>query len=178
MIVYHAAITAAPDYLERRAPHRQAHMERITEFRARGIVIGGGPAPDGRTADVFYRINEPDQITPLIEEDPYYTGGVWTTYWLRSFAQFIEPWELPPLVTDGSRRATLAGGVATDPDMANFALIELRGAGRLAFGGFFEGGQTLGLFGTGDLGEALDWLKETGFWTPESLAARPLLWVL
>lgn len=178
MVVYHAAITTAPDYLERRAPHRQAHLERLLDLRARGVVIGGGPAPDGRSADVFYRVNEPDQITPLIEEDPYHASGAWTGYKLCTFAQFVEPWELPPLVTDGSRRATLAEGLASDPDMATFSLIELRGAGRLAFGGFFEGGRTLGLFRTADPDEALGWLKETGFWKSESLSARPLLWVL
>ncbi|MBI4240304.1 MAG: hypothetical protein HY613_01195 [Candidatus Rokubacteria bacterium] len=178
MLVYHAAITAAPDYLERRAPHRQAHLERLTGLRAQGIMIGGGPAPDGRTADVFYRVNELSQITALIEEDPYYVNRVWTGYRLKTFAQFVEPWELPPVVVDGSRRGTIAEGVATESDMATFALIELRGAGRLAFGGFFEGGQTLGLFRTADPEEALGWLSGTGFWKPESLTSRPLVWVL
>jgi len=178
MIVHHAAITAAPDYLERRAPHRQAHLERLLELRARGIVIGGGPAPDGKTADVFYRVNEAGQIKSLIEEDPYYVNGVWTGYRLQTFVQFVEPWELPAVVTDGSRKGILAEGVTADPDMATFALIELRGAGRLAFGGFFEGGQTLGLFRTADAEEALGWLSDTGFWKPESLTSRPLVWVL
>lgn len=178
MIVYHAAVTTAPDYLERRAPHRQAHLERLLELRARGIVIAGGPAPDGKTADVFYRVTEPSQIAPLIEEDPYYVNGVWTSYRLRTFAQFVEPWELPPVVTDGSRQGIIGEGIVTDPEMATFALIELRGAGRLAFGGFFADGQTLGLFRTGDPDEALGWLGETGFWKPESLVARPFLWVL
>jgi len=143
MIVYHAAITTAPDYLERRAPHRQAHLERLLRLRAEGIVIGGGPAPDGTSAEIFYRVAEPGQIKPLIEEDLYYASGAWTGYRLRTFAQFVEPWEVPPLVTDGSRRATITEGVASDPDMATLALIELRGAGRLAFGGFVD--QTGGL---------------------------------
>lgn len=178
MIVYHAAITTAPDYVERRAPHRQAHLERLLRLRAEGIVIGGGPAPDGASADIFYRVAEPGQITPLIEEDPYYASGAWTGYRLQTFAQLVEPWELPPLVTDGSRRATIAEGVASDPDMATFALIELRGAGRLAFGGFFAGGQTLALLRTPDADAALGWLKETGFWRVDTLTCRPFLWVL
>ena len=178
MIVYHAAIVAAPDYIERRTPHRQAHLERLLQLRAQGLVIGGGPAPDGHTADVFYRVTEPNQITPLIEDDPYYANNVWTAYRLRTFAQFVEPWELPPVVTDGSRRVTIGEGISTDPDMATFSLIELRGAARLAFGGFFEGGQTLGVFQTADPDEALGWLRETGFWKVESLTFRPLLWVL
>ncbi|MBI4588109.1 MAG: carbamate kinase [Candidatus Rokubacteria bacterium] len=178
MLVYHAAITAAADYLERRAPHRQAHLERITALRAQGFVIGGGPAPDGQTADIFYRVSQPSDVARLIEEDPYYVGKVWTAYALRTFLQFIEPWELPPVVTDGSRRVTLVEGVAEETDMATFALIELRGAGRLAFGGFFEGGTTLALMKTPESAAALGWLAETGFWKANTLTARPLLHVL
>ena len=178
MLVYHAAITAAEDYLERRVPHRQAHFERIAGLRAQGLVIGGGPAPDGRTADIFYRVAQPSDITRLIEDDPYYLGKVWTAYNLRTFSQFIEPWELPPVVTDGSRRATLVEGVALEPDMATFALIELRGAGRLAFGGFLEEGATLALLKTADAAEAASWLGETGFWNTETLTTRSLLYAL
>ena len=178
MLVYHARITAAEDYLERRAPHRQAHLERLVGIRTQGLPIGGVPAPDGRTADFVYRVAQPPDVTRLIEEDPYFLAKVWTSYALRSFAQFIEPWELPPVVMDGSRRVMLVEGVALEADMATFALIELRGAGRLAFGGFFENGATLALLKTADSDVALGWLAEIGFWKDGSLTARPLLYVL
>lgn len=178
MPVYHATIAAAEDYLERRTSHRQAHLERALGLRAQGILIGGGPAPDGRTADIFYRVAQPPDVVQLIEEDPYYAAKVWTGYALRTFTQFIEPWGLPPVVTDGSRQATLVEGIALEADMATFALIELRGAGRLAFGGFFEDGRTLALMKTPEAGTALGWLAETGFWKDGSLTARPLLHVM
>lgn len=178
MPIYHAAITAAADYLARRALHRQAHLERIMDLRARGLVIGGGPAPDGRTADIFYRAAELRDLVRLIEDDPYRRGGVWTAYVPRAFAAFVEPWELPPLVTDGSRQATIVEGAAADPDLASFALIELRGHGRLACGGLFEGGATLALLRTPDPAEATGWLAGTGLWRVDGLAARPLLHVL
>ena len=38
--------------------------------------------------------------------------------------------------------------------MAQFALIEMRGAGRVAFGGFFEDGGTLAIVKTADADEA------------------------
>ena len=177
MIVYHAAITASADFLDRASAYRQAHLERMLELRARGLVIGASLSPDGNAADVFYRVRQPSEITAVIEEDPYFRGHAWVAYTLRSFSQFIEPWELPPPATDGSRTATITGGIATDPDMANFALIEWRGMGRLAFGGFFEAGQTLGLFRTSDPDTALGWLTETGFWQVDSLTARPLCWL-
>lgn len=178
MIVYHVGITAAEDYVAKREPHRQAHLERLMGLRQRGLVIGGGPAPDGRRADIFYRVQQAEDITRLIEEDPYWTGGVWTAYEPRSFAQFLEPWELPPLVIDGSRKATIVEGLAPDVEMASFALIEARGAGRMAFGGFFPRGETLALMRSEEAEPTLDALGATGFWKDGSLRARPLLYVL
>jgi uncharacterized protein YciI len=178
VIVYHVAITAAADYLTRREAHRAAHLARIVGLREQGLVIGGGPAPDGRRADIFYRVGQRGDLARLLEEDPYFTGGVWTAYAPRSFAQFLEPWELPPVVTDGSRRVAIVEGVAPDVEMASFALIEARGAGRLAFGGFFPEGETLAVMRQPDEEKALAILRDTGFWKPGTLRTRPLLHVL
>ncbi|HKW95911.1 MAG TPA: YciI family protein [Methylomirabilota bacterium] len=178
MIVYHVAITTADDYVQKREPHREAHLERLVGLRARGLVIGGGPSADGRGADVFYRVPQPDALRTLVEEDPYFTGGAWPSYSSRSFAQFLEPWELPPLVTDGSRPGLIVEGVAPDVEMASFALIEARGAGRMAFGGFFPGGLTLAVMRGDDPAKTLDELRATGLWEDGSLRARPWLYVL
>ncbi|HXL46144.1 MAG TPA: hypothetical protein VN977_06030, partial [Candidatus Binatia bacterium] len=71
MIVFHIAVTAAPDYLTRREVYRRAHIERLQGLRANGILIGGGPSTDGTTADIFYRLQQPAQLKHAIEEDPY-----------------------------------------------------------------------------------------------------------
>lgn len=178
MIIAHVAVTTADDYVTRRAPHREAHLARLTDFRSRGLFVGGGPAPDGRSADLVYRA--PDEVTVrrLLDEDPYTAGGAWTGYRLTPFTEFLEPWRLPPVVTDGSRRVTILEGRATDLDMAPLALVEGRGAGRLLFGGLFAGGETLLVMASPEPDEALRWLAETGFWDPATLRARPLLYVL
>ena len=178
MIVVHIAITAADDCLTRRESHRRAHLERLQGLRAAGILIGGGPSPDGTTADLVYRLQQPGQVKPAMEEDPYWTGGVWTGYTPRSFSQFVEPWEMVPVVLDGSRRVTVVEGPTANHDMAQFALIEMRGSGRVHFGGFFPDGGTLAVAKTGDAEEALGWFRESGFWASEGLTARPLLHVL
>jgi uncharacterized protein YciI len=178
MIVVHVLVTTAEDYLTRREPHRQAHFDRLRELRAAGRLIGAGPAPDGRSAEVFYRVTRADELRPLIEEDPYYRAGAWTAYRPRSFSQFVEPWELPPIVLDGSRRATIAEGPTTDRDLAQLALVELRGAGRLAFGGSFEDGQTLAVLRTPDAVAASAWLTDTGFWAPATLSSRPFVYAI
>ena len=110
MIVYHVAIETAGDYVARREPHRRVHLDRLMALRGQGLVIGGGPSPDGRGADIFYRVQQPDDLRELVETDPYFTGGAWSGYRSRSFAQFLEPWELAPLVTDGSRPVTSRKG--------------------------------------------------------------------
>lgn len=178
MIVLHVAVTTAEDYPDKRAPYRQAHLERLQRLRAAGIVIGGGPAPDGRSVDMFYRLQQRGQVASVVEEDPYFVGGAWTGYTPRAFTHFVEPWEQVPLVIDGSRVATIVEGPATDADMAQFALIEARGAGRLAFGGLFDGAHTLAVMTTPRADEALGWLADTGFWTKDALAARAWLYVL
>jgi uncharacterized protein len=178
VIVCHVSLTAAADYLERRGAHRTAHLERIIELRRRGFVIGGGPSPDGKTADIVYRVQQEADMARLIEEDPYWTGGVWKAWQPRDFAQFLEPWEMPPLVTDGSRKVSIVEGLAPDVEMASFALIEARGGGRMAFGGFFPGGTTWALMRSPDADTATGELEASGLWKPGSLTARPLLHVL
>ena len=178
MIIYHVAITPADDYVNRRAAHREAHLARLTALRQRGFVIGGGPAPDGTSVDIVYRVQQAVDMTRLIEEDPYWTGGAWTGWQPRDFAQFLEPWEMPPVVIDGSRKATIVEGMAPDVEMASFALIEARGGGRMAFGGFFPGGATWALMRAADADTALAEIAESGFWKPGSLTTRPLLHVL
>jgi hypothetical protein len=104
---------------------------------------------------------------------------VWAGYAPRPFTEFVEPWdEAPPVVLDGSRRLTVVEGPVADPDLARFALIELRGQGRLVFGGTFSGGETLAVLRASDPAEGLAWLGETGLWTSTGLQARPLLHVL
>ena len=178
MIVFHLAITTADDYAAKREPHRRAHLERLQGLRAAGIVVGGGPAPDGRRVDIFYRLQQPAQITHAVEEDPYFLAGAWTGYTPHSFTHFVEPWEQVPLMLDGSRVATIVEGPVGDQDMAEFVLIEMRGRQQIAFGGLFADGETLAICKTPDAATAIGWFAESGFWAAERLRARPLLWVL
>ena len=178
MIVYRIGVTTVEDYVAKREPHRRAHIERLQGLRAAGILLAGGPAPDGGTVDLVYRLQQPGQIKHAMEEDPYWLAGAWTGYEPSSFAQFVEPWEMVPVVLDGTRTATIVEGPVAQHDMAQFAMIELRGAGRLHLGGFFEGGGTWALMKTADADQARAWFADTGFWKTDALTTRPLLHVL
>jgi uncharacterized protein YciI len=178
VIVYHITVTPTDDYVARREPNRRDHIARLQGLRANGILLGGGPSPDARRVDLVYRLQRPDQLKHAMEEDPYWVGGAWTHYEPRSFTQFVEPWEMVPVVLDGSRTVTIVEGPVAEHDMAQFALIEMRGAGRLHLGGFFENGQMWALMKTTDAAEAHRWFADTGFWKTDALTERPLLHVL
>src|SRR5207245_8840809 len=105
----------------RRASAPRAQLERMLKRSKRGFVIGGRPAPAGKTADLVYRSPQAGDLLRLVEEDPYWTGGVWKAWHPTDFAQFLEPWKLPPVVTDGSRAVIIVEGEAPDVEMASFA---------------------------------------------------------
>jgi uncharacterized protein YciI len=179
MTVVHVRITCSDDYVARRAPVRQAHIERLFHLRAGGTLVAGGPDPAGRIAELFYRVPDAGALRSLVEEDPYYRAGAWTGYVQRSFETFVEPWDpAPPVVLDGSRPALVVEGPTADRDMAQLALVELRGAGRVAFGGFLPDGATLAVARTTDGDEATGWLAETGCWKAGDLATRVWLYVI
>lgn len=174
MHFYHVSIAAEP-----RAgteAQERASLERLARLRAEGVVIGAAVAPDHRRVDLFCALEDPRHAAHLVEPSPLFAHGVWTGYTSRCFERFLEPWALPPL--DPARQAVVVEGGAADVDMASFVLVEARGAGRLAFGGFFDDGSMLAVTRTADPVEARSWLAATGVWDATSLGARPVLHVL
>jgi uncharacterized protein len=179
MTVVHVRMICSEDYLARRAPVRQAHIERLLRLRGAGALVAGGPAPDGRAAELFYRVPDHGALRAIVEEDPYYRAGAWTGYVPRDFETFVDPWDPEPApVLDGSRPALVVEGATADRDMAQLALVELRGAGRVTFGGFLRDGSTVAVLRTTDANEATGWLSETGSWKTGDLSARSWLYVV
>ena len=178
MIVYHVAITTADDYLTRHEPLRQASFEYLMGLRAHGMMIAAGPAPDGRSCDLFCRVQQADDIVKVVETSPLFGDGLWTGYATRSFAEFLEPWELSAPRPDATRLATVVEGATPDAEMASFVFIEERGAGRLLFGGFFPDGSSLAFVPLAAPAAAIAALDASGLFTAGSQPARPLLHVL
>ena len=178
MIVYHVAITTAEDYPTRREASRRATFEYLMGLRGHGVIIAAGPAPDGRSCDLFCRVQQPEHIGALIERSPAFADRLWTGYAPRSFAQFLEPWALPAPCPDETRLATLVEGATPDAEMASFVFIEERGAGRLLFGGFFPDGSSLAFMTVADPAASIAPLAASGLFTAGSLRARPLLHVI
>jgi uncharacterized protein YciI len=76
------------DIVERRAPHRERHLERIREWRDEGpIVMAGatGDPPDG--ALFVFDVDDPAIVEEFASADPYVLEGLVT-------ARRVVPWRV------------------------------------------------------------------------------------
>ena len=179
MTVVHVRFTCSDDYVVRREPVRHAHIERLERLRSAGALVAGGPAPDGRSAELFYRVPDQRALRTIVEEDPYHIVGGWTAYVAREYETFVDPWDAEPtIVLDGSRPALVVEGPTADRDMGQLALVQLRGAARIVFGGFLRDGSTVAVARTADPDEAIGWLTDTGSWKADDLTTRAWLYTI
>ncbi len=77
------------DVLEKRAPHRQAHLDGLAAQKADGVLVTIGPTKD--LTKVFAIYDAPDEATvrQLVEADPYWQHGIWTEYSVLEWIQAI-----------------------------------------------------------------------------------------
>jgi uncharacterized protein len=78
-----------PDVIEKRAPHREAHLAGLAQQKADGILVTLGPTKD--LTQVFGIYSAPDEATvrQLVEADPYWKNGVWTEYDVKEWIQAV-----------------------------------------------------------------------------------------
>lgn len=76
------------DILERRGPHREAHLQRIREARDRGrITLAGALGDPVYGGAIVFGAADPGEIEAFVREDPYVQAGL-----VRAWR--IEPWTL------------------------------------------------------------------------------------
>ena len=74
------------DILERRPPHREAHLARIAEWIAGGGMLAAGPVGDPPAGALFVFGDVPvADVEAFAEGDPYVAAGLVT-------ARRITPW--------------------------------------------------------------------------------------
>ncbi|MBD3880739.1 YciI family protein [Phormidium tenue FACHB-886] len=76
-----------PDVLEKRAPHRQAHLDRLAQLKAAGALITIGPTQDLTKVFGVYEAADEAAARQLVEDDPYWQHGIWTEYNLQEWIQ-------------------------------------------------------------------------------------------
>jgi hypothetical protein len=77
------------DMVERRHPHREAHLARVAAERERGRIVMGGALGDPPTgAAIVFKSLEPDAIEEFVCGDPYVKAGL-VTSWRVEFWNLI-----------------------------------------------------------------------------------------
>lgn len=77
-----------PDILERRGPHREAHLAAIEAAKQTGTVTMAGPLGDPPTgAAIVFQGDDPEVAAEFARQDPYVNAGL-VTHWR------VEPWTL------------------------------------------------------------------------------------
>lgn len=77
------------DVLEKRVPHRQAHLDGLAQQKAAGTLITIGPTQDLTKVFGLYEADSEATVRQLVEADPYWQNGIWTEYnvyeWIQAF---------------------------------------------------------------------------------------------
>ncbi len=79
--------TYCADVLEKRAPHRQAHLDGLAAQKQSGILITIGPTQDLTKVFAIYEAENEAKVRQLIEADPYWQNEVWTEYEVHEWIQ-------------------------------------------------------------------------------------------
>jgi len=73
--------------LEKRAPYRQAHLDRLAELQTAGTLVTIGPTKDLTQVFGVYEAEDETAARKLIEDDPYWQHGIWTDYEIKEWIQ-------------------------------------------------------------------------------------------
>lgn len=75
--------------IEKRTPHRQAHLEGLAKQKEKGVLITLGPTKDNTKVFGIYEAESEVIVKNLIESDPYWQNNIWTDYevkeWIQAF---------------------------------------------------------------------------------------------
>lgn len=75
------------DVLEKREPHRKAHIDGLAAQKETGVLITIGPTTDVTKVFGIYEAEDEATVRQLIEADPYWQNGIWTDYEVHEWIQ-------------------------------------------------------------------------------------------
>ncbi len=73
--------------LEKRAPHREAHLAGLAKQKEAGKLITLGPTADTSMVFGIYEAESEAEVRSLVEGDPYWQNGIWTEYFVKEWIQ-------------------------------------------------------------------------------------------
>jgi uncharacterized protein len=74
------------DYVERRAPLREQHLELAREYAARGLlVLGGALADPVDQAVLMFEVDSIEPVQAFVDRDPYVQHGLVRAHRIRTW---------------------------------------------------------------------------------------------
>ncbi len=74
------------DYVNRRAPFRDAHLKHATQAHAQGqLVMAGAYANPADGAALVFKGESPSVAEEFAKNDPYVKNGLITRWWVREW---------------------------------------------------------------------------------------------
>lgn len=70
----------ASDAESRRAPYRDAHLDRLEKLDAEGALLFGGGDEDLTKSILIFAVASEESVRAIIDTDIYLKNGVWTSY--------------------------------------------------------------------------------------------------
>jgi uncharacterized protein len=105
---------AAPDYLERRAEFRSAHLTKAWAASQRGeLLLGGALADPVDGAVLLFKAESKSVVEEFARADPYVTSGLVKRWYVREWTTVAGEKSMTPLYPDGA-----AGNAAVAPPAA------------------------------------------------------------
>ena len=87
-----------PDYVERRAPLRDAHLALAQAAVARGeLLLGGALADPVDGAVLLFQGSSPDVAAAFAKSDPYVANGLVTRWRVREWTTVVGPYAATPV---------------------------------------------------------------------------------
>jgi uncharacterized protein len=75
------------DIVERRGPHRDAHLARIQEWKGEGrIVLAGALGSPPHGAAIVFKGDDPGVVEGFVSGDPYVEAGLVTAHRVEPYA--------------------------------------------------------------------------------------------
>ncbi len=76
--------------IEKRAPHRSAHLAYISTFQKKGsLVLGGAVGVPPTSGLLIFRSLSVDEIKRVAENDPYVKNGVVTSFEVKPYIAVV-----------------------------------------------------------------------------------------
>jgi len=76
--------------IERRAPHREAHLALVGGYVDRGeLILGGAFADPVDGAVIVFKVEDKSKIEAFVEKDPYVANGLVTGWRIREWTVVV-----------------------------------------------------------------------------------------